>query len=99
MNYVIGYVDSVLEESTALSGWSFLVKFPTRGNACLDNTLTNRPDLFGKTYPSHMLMKTDHEAVVFPAGTNLKPMRRKVRLRDTRVHRKQARYLALAAEN
>ena len=77
MNYVIGYVDSVLEEFTALSGWSFLVKFPTRGNACLDNTLTNRPDLFGKTYPSHMLMKTDYEAVVFPAGTNLKPRRPK----------------------
>ena len=36
-------------------GWNFLVEFPTRDNACLDNRLTNRPDLFGKTYPFHML--------------------------------------------
>ena len=46
-----------------------------------------------------MLMKTDHEAVVFPAGTKLKPIRRKVHLRDTREHRKQATYLDLAAED
>lgn len=99
INYVIGYVDSVLEEFTALTGWSFLVKFPARGNACLDNSLTNRPHLFGKTCPFHMLLKTDHEAVVFPAGTKLKPIRRKVHLRDTREHRKQATYLDLAAED
>ena len=49
--------------------------------------------------PFHMLMKTDHEAVVFPAGTKLKPIRRKVHLRDTREHRKQATYLDLAAED
>ena len=80
--YVIGFLDSVLEkhpeavivcggdlnqldmqEFKALSGWSFLIEFPTRGNACLDNCLTNR----------HMLMKTDHEAFVLPAGTKLKP--------------------------
>ena len=36
-------------------GWNFLVEFLTRDNACLDNCLTNRPDLFGKTYPFHML--------------------------------------------
>ena len=44
-------------------------------------------------------MKTDHEAFVLPAGTKLKPMRGKVHLRDTREHRKQALYIALAAED
>ena len=110
MNYVIGFVDSVLEkhphavivcggdlnqldmkEFKALSGWSFLVEFLTRGNACLDNCL--------KTCPFHMLMKMDHEAFVLPAGRKLKPMRRKVHLRDTREHRKQALYIVLAAED
>lgn len=36
---------------------------------------------------------------MLPAGTKVKPMRRKVHLRDTREHRKQALYLALAAED
>lgn len=34
---------SRLEE---LTGWNALVDFPTHGNACLDNCLTNRPELF-----------------------------------------------------
>ena len=41
-------------EHKALSGWDVLVDFPTRGNACLDS-LTNRPDLFGNSYPLPLL--------------------------------------------
>ena len=81
-------------ELKALSGWDVLVNFPTRGNAGLNNCLTNRPDLFGNTYPLQMLIKTDHEGFVLPAGTKLKPMRRKVLVRDCREHRKQSFYLA-----
>lgn len=43
-----------LQEFKALSGWHVLFDFPTRGDACLDNCLTNRPDLFGKTFSLHM---------------------------------------------
>ena len=86
-------------ELKALSGWDVLVNFPTRGNAGLNNCLTNRPDLFGNTYPLQMLIKTDHEGFVLPAGTKLKPMRRKVLVRDCREHRKQSFYLALAAQD
>ena len=39
-----------------LSGWNALVGFPTRAASHLDNCLTNRPNLFGKAYPIHMLM-------------------------------------------
>lgn len=31
-----------------LTGWNALVDFPTRGNARLDNCLTNRTELFSK---------------------------------------------------
>ena len=72
----------------ALSGWNVMIDFPTSGNACLDNCLTNRPDLFGKAYTIHMLMKTDHEGFVLPAGTKLKPTRRKVLVCDCREQRK-----------
>lgn len=34
-----------IQEFKALFGWDFMVDFPTRGNACLDNCLTNRADL------------------------------------------------------
>ena len=34
-----------MQEFKALFGWDFMVDFPTRGNACLDNCLTNRADL------------------------------------------------------
>ena len=37
-----------------------------------------------------MLIKTDHQGVILPAGTKLKPVRRKVEIRDTRKHRKEA---------
>lgn len=53
-----------MQEFKALSGWDFMVDFPTRGNAWLDNCMTNRADLFGQAYPIHMLIKTDHEGFV-----------------------------------
>ena len=72
--------------------------FPTGGDSFLDNCFTNRPDLFGKTYPIKMLIKTDHLGFIVPAGKKLKPIRQKVQFRDCREHRKRALYLALATE-
>ena len=46
-----------------------------------------------------MLIKTDHEGFVLPAGTKLKPTRRKVLGRDCTEHRKQSFYLALAVQD
>ena len=37
-----------LNRLQSMSGWKALVDFPTRGDACLDNCLTNSPDLFNK---------------------------------------------------
>ncbi|EDO40795.1 predicted protein [Nematostella vectensis] len=85
-----------LQELKALSGWDVLVDFPTRGDAILDNCLTNRPILFGKAYPVHMLIKTDHNGFALPAGRKLKPIRRKVQVHDCREHRKQALYMEFA---
>ena len=118
MNYLINFVDSVLDkhpemaivcggdvnrldthELKALSGWDVLVDFPTTNITCLDNCLTNRPDLFANAYPFHMLIKTDHQGFVLPAGTKLKPTRRKVLVRDCREQRKQSFYLAFAAQD
>ncbi|PFX11865.1 hypothetical protein AWC38_SpisGene24269 [Stylophora pistillata] len=42
-----------------------------------------------------MLIKTDHEGFILPAGLKLKPVRRKVLVRDCREHRKQSFYMAL----
>ena len=82
-----------------MSGWKALVDFPTRGDACLDNCLTNRPDLFNKCHPFQLSIKTDHTAVILPAGTKLKPIRCKVQIRDCRENRKATLYTALAEEN
>ncbi|CAB4027546.1 RNA-directed DNA polymerase from transposon X-element, partial [Paramuricea clavata] len=76
-----------------------MVDFSTRGNACLDNWLTNRIDLFSKCHPFHMLTKTDHIGVILPAGTKLKPIRRKVEFPDCRKHRKKDFHKALAKED
>ena len=72
--------------------------FPTRGNTCLDNCLTNRPELFGKCYPIQTVMTTDHKGVILPAGCKLKPIRHKVCIRDRREHRKISLYKTLEAE-
>ena len=75
-----------------ITGWNALVDFPTRGDSFLDNCFTNRRDLFGKTYPMKMLIKTDHLGFIVPAGKKLRPIRQKVQFRE------QALYLALAPE-
>jgi hypothetical protein len=70
-----------------LLGWDAMVDFPNRDDACLDQCLTNRSDLFSRCIPFNMLIKTDHTRVTLQAGIKLKPMRRK---RDCRKHRKDA---------
>lgn len=42
-----------------------------------------------------MLIKSDHQGFVLPAGLKLKLVRRKVLVRDCREHRKQSFYMAL----
>ena len=42
-----------------------------------------------------MLTKSDHAGVVLPAGTKLRPVRRQVKIRDQREHRKQDLYKAV----
>ena len=64
----------------------------------LDNVLTNRPNLFGKCAPFSISIKTDHTAVILPAGSKLKPVRQKVCIWDCRKHQKEALYLELAGE-
>ena len=88
-----------VHEFQALSGWNVMVNFPIRGNVCLGNCYLNHADLFGSPYSIHMLIKTDHQGVILPAGIKLKPVHRKVQIRDTRKHWKEALYLALNAED
>ena len=72
--------------------------FPTKGVAYSDNVITNRPDLIGKCAPFSISIKTDHTAVILPAGSKRKPVRQKIPIRDCRKHRKDALYLELAGE-
>ena len=46
-----------------------------------------------------MLTKSDHTGVVLSAETKLRPVRREVKIRDQREHRKQDLYKALAEED
>lgn len=59
---------------------------------------TNRPELFGKCCRFQTLTTTDDKGVILPAGRKLKPIRRKVWIRDCREHRKIALYRALYDE-
>jgi hypothetical protein len=77
-----------ISELCLMTGWEALVDFVTRGEAILDNVLTNRSDLFGKCVPYNISIKTDHTAVILPVGVKLKPVRKRVRIRDCRKHRK-----------
>ena len=86
-------------ELIVLTGWDALVDFPTRGDTYLDKVFTNWPDLFAKSIPYFVSIKTDHTAVILPAGTKLKPIRQNVRIRDCRKHRKEGLYLKLVSEN
>ena len=72
-----------------MTGWDSLVDFPTRGDVYLDKVFTNRPDLFAKSIPYFVSIKTDHTAVILPAGTKLKPIRQNIRIRDCRRHHKE----------
>ena len=76
-----------------------LVDSATRGEAMLDSVLTNRCDMFGKCIPYNISIKTDHMAVILPAGIKLKPSRTKVHIRDCRKHWKNYLYQALADES
>ena len=73
-----------IKQFEQLTGWNALVDFPTRGESRLDNCLSNRAELFGRCRPFTMLIKSDHIGVVLPAGTKLRPVRRKVKIRDQR---------------
>lgn len=77
-----------LEHLSTVSGLTALVDFPTRGDATLDNCLTNKPGLFQTPYPYKNLIKTDHISVILPPGNKLKPLRTKYQFRDYREHRK-----------
>ena len=63
-----------LTQLQRLTALSVLVDFPTRAESSLDNCLTNRPYLFGKSYPINTQMKTDHLGFTVPAGNKLKPL-------------------------
>lgn len=82
-----------------MTAWYALVNFSTRGNACLDNIFTNRPDLFGKCTAYTISIKTAHMAVILPVGTKLKPVHQRVRIHDLRKHWKEDFYLALASKS
>ena len=86
-------------EVIVMTGWDSLVDYPTRGDAYLDKVFTNRPDLFAKSIPYFVSIKTDHTAVILPAGTKLKPIRQNVRIKYCRRHRKEGLYLKLVSEN
>lgn len=88
-----------LHQLQILSVWNVLVGFPTRGDVCLDNVLSNHPDLFGKRYPVQMLMRTDHKGIILPAGSKLKPICCKVKVCDCRDPHKFLLYDALARQN
>ena len=45
----VNYLD--LELLSTMSGLTALVDFPTRGDACLDNCVTNTPQLFSNPTP------------------------------------------------
>ena len=73
-----------MDQLQQLSGWNVLVDFPTRGDSHC-NCLTNRPDLFARCYNVHVSTKSDHRGVILPAGSELRPVRRKVHIRNRRT--------------
>lgn len=86
-------------ELIVMTGWDALVDFPTRGDANLDKVFANRLDLFAKSVPYLVSIKTDRTVVILPAGTKLRRIRQNVRIRDCRNHRKGGLYLKLVSEN
>ena len=62
MNYIISFVDCLdMQEFKTLSGWDFTVDFPTQGNACLENCLTNGANQYDQACSMNTLVKTDHK--------------------------------------
>ena len=61
LDYFINISDDVLDKypDTVIVCGGDLNSLDIRDNACLDNCLTNRIDLFSKYYPFHMLTKID----------------------------------------
>ena len=62
-----------MQEFKTLSGWDFMVDFPTQGNACLENCLTNGANQYDQACSMNTLVKTDHEGFALPVGLKLKP--------------------------
>ena len=58
-----------------------------------------KEELKGKGWGQSSSIVTNHTAVILPAGTKLKPIRRKVRYGICRENCKAALYTALADEN
>ena len=73
---------------TTLPGLVELVDFPTRVDTVLDNSLTNKPELFQTPFPYQALIKTDHLGVILPPGKKLRPVRRKHTFREFGEHHK-----------
>lgn len=71
-----------LYSMTTLPGLVELVDFPTRVDTVLDNSLTNKPELFQTPFPYQALIKTDHLGVILPPGKKLRPVRRKHTFRE-----------------
>ena len=83
MNYIIFFVHCLdMQEFKTLSGWNFIVDFPTQGNACLENCLTNDANQYDQACSMNTLIKIDHEGFVLPVGLKLKPLRHEVLVRD-----------------
>ena len=51
-----------LNKIIVMTGCDALVHFPIRGDAYLDKVFTNRPDLFAKSIPYFVPIKTDRTA-------------------------------------
>ena len=74
-------------------------RFSNKRRRILDKVFINRLDLFAKSIPYFVSMKTDHTVAILPAGMKLKPIRQNVRIRDCRKHCKEGLYLKLVSED
>ena len=54
-----------MQEFKSLSGWDLMVDFPTWGNECLDNCLTNRVDRSVKHIPYTCLLRQTMKALFY----------------------------------
>ena len=84
MNYIISFLECLdMQEFKTLSGWDFMVDFPTQGNACrLETCPTNGANQYDQACSMNTLIKKDHEGFALPVGLKLKPLRHEVLVRD-----------------